>query len=319
MKRFYCAASIGLIALFLLHIMVGTYFLSPAKLWAALWDSTHEDYFTVVSYRLPRAILAVILGAALAVSGVLIQTVVRNPLASPDILGISQAGGLTAVVVLLFLPTLPVYLLPFLTFLGGIVSFILLWLLGGWIIQPFKMAMLGVALAALWSALTQYLLLRYPMDSNLALLWLTGSLWGRNWQSVAIVLPPLLIALPMSVYFCRELDLLTLGEEKPPTLGVSLQKTQILLLLLAVALATTAVATAGPMSFLGLIAPHITRYLVGGKHLKLLPSTLLIGAIVLLCADIFARIIAPPIELPAGILTAILGAPYFFYLLMKRS
>lgn len=151
------------------------------------------------------------------------------------------------------------------------------------------------------------------------MLWLTGSLWGRSWLYVSVVVPILLLLLPLALLFCRDLDVLALGEWKAPTLGVSWQKSQILVLLLAVALATTAVAVAGPIAFLGLVAPHLARYLVGGAHRQLLPSAMLIGAMILLVADILARVIAPPIELPAGILTAIIGAPYFFYLLMAQT
>lgn len=318
MKRFYRWAGLALLGLVVIHLLVGTYFLSPQQLWEALWSADSSHRFTLLEYRLPRAILAVVLGASLALSGALIQTVVRNPLASPDILGINHAGSLLAMTAIVFFPQLPFYGVPILAFLGGLFSFVILWILGGWQLKPLKMAMIGVALSALWAAVGQYLLLRYPLDSNLALLWLTGSLWGRSWSYVVVIVPFLLILLPFSLYFCRDLDVLSLGEWKAPTLGVSLQKVQALILLLAVALATTTVAIAGPISFLGLIAPHLARYVVGGQHRHLLPSTIIIGAMILLLADILARIIFPPIELPAGILTAILGAPYFFYLLMKR-
>jgi len=133
------------------------------------------------------------------------------------------------------------------------------------------------------------------------------------------VLPWLLVLLPLAFLFCRDLDTLALGENKAATLGGSLHKMQIIVLLLSVALATTAVAICGPIAFLGLVAPHFARHLVGGRHRTLLPAALLLGAILLLISDILARIIAPPVEIPAGVLTAILGAPYFFYLLMRTK
>ncbi|VEH65199.1 Fe(3+) dicitrate transport system permease protein FecD [Rodentibacter pneumotropicus] len=134
------------------------------------------------------------------------------------------------------------------------------------------MAIVGVALASLWVALSHYLMLSYPMDINVAMLWLTGSLWGRSWNYVSVAVPLLCILLPLSVVFCRDLDTLSLGEQKAASLGVPLQATQITILLLAVALATTAVAVCGPISFLGLAAPHLARYLVGGRHGRLLPT-----------------------------------------------
>ena len=132
-------------------------------------------------------------------------------------------------------------------------------------------------------------------------------------------MPWLFILIPLPFIFCRDLDTLGLGENKASTLGVAVNKTQILVLILAVALSTTAVAICGPIAFLGLVAPHLARRLVGGRHFTLLPAALLIGALLLQISDILARTIDPPTELPAGILTAVIGAPYFFYLLMRTK
>ena len=272
-----------------------------------------------MEYRLPRALLAIIIGGALAISGVLVQSVVRNPLASPDILGINNAAGLVAVTVLIFLPNLAFYWLPIFAFIGGVLSFILLWMICGFNFRPIKMAIIGVALSALWAAISHYLMLTNPVEINTAMLWLTGSLWGRSWAYVNVVLPWLLVLLPLPFIFCRDLDTLGLGENKAATLGVSVNKTQILVLVLAVALSTTAVAICGPIAFLGLVSPHLARKLVGGRHRTLLPAAMLIGTLLLQISDILARVIDPPTELPAGILTAIIGAPYFFYLLMRTK
>lgn len=315
----YLAALALMLVLFVLSLQLGTYHIGLKEMWQILHDPSNANYFTLIDYRLPRAILALFIGAALAVSGVLVQSVVRNPLASPDILGINHAAGLVAVMSLIFLPHLPFYWLPVFAFFGGIASFFLLWLICGFRFSPIKMAMIGVALAALWGAISHYLMLAHPLDINTAMLWLTGSLWGRSWPYVEIVLPWLIIMLPVAFLYCRDLDTLGLGESKAATLGVSINKTQIAVLLLSVALATTAVAICGPIAFLGLVAPHLARHLVGGRHRALLPTAMLVGAILLLLADILARVIAPPVELPAGILTAILGAPYFFYLLMRTK
>ena len=315
---FYVITLSMMVLLFGLSIRLGTYTLSFEEIWAA-FQPDDKNYFTLMEYRLPRAVLAILLGGALAISGVLVQSVVRNPLASPDILGINNAAGLVAVSVLMFLPNLAFYWMPIFAFLGGVLSFVILWVVCGFNFRPIKMAIIGVALSALWAAISHYLMLTNPVEINTAMLWLTGSLWGRSWSYLNVVLPWLVVLLPLPFIFCRDLDTLGLGENKASTLGVTVNKVQISVLVLAVALSTTAVAICGPIAFLGLVAPHLARRLVGGRHRTLLPAALIIGALLLQLSDILARVIAPPTELPAGILTAIIGAPYFFYLLMRTK
>jgi len=315
---FYVVTLSLMVLLFGLSIRLGTYTLSFEEIWAA-FQPDDKNYFTLMEYRLPRAVLAILLGGALAISGVLVQSVVRNPLASPDILGINNAAGLIAVSVLMFLPNLAFYWMPIFAFLGGVLSFVILWIVCGFNFRPIKMAIIGVALSALWAAISHYLMLTNPVEINTAMLWLTGSLWGRSWSYLNVVLPWLVVLLPLPFIFCRDLDTLGLGENKASTLGVTVNKVQISVLVLAVALSTTAVAICGPIAFLGLVAPHLARRLVGGRHRTLLPAALIIGALLLQLSDILARVIDPPTELPAGILTAIIGAPYFFYLLMRTK
>ncbi|MBS5558484.1 Fe(3+) dicitrate ABC transporter permease subunit FecD [Haemophilus parainfluenzae] len=315
---FYVVTLSLMVLLFGLSIRLGTYTLSFEEIWAA-FQPDDKNYFTLMEYRLPRAVLAILLGGALAISGVLVQSVVRNPLASPDILGINNAAGLVAVSVLMFLPNLAFYWMPIFAFLGGVLSFAILWIVCGFNFRPIKMAIIGVALSALWAAISHYLMLTNPVEINTAMLWLTGSLWGRSWSYLNVVLPWLIVLLPLPFIFCRDLDTLGLGENKASTLGVTVNKVQISVLVLAVALSTTAVAICGPIAFLGLVAPHLARRLVGGRHRTLLPAALIIGALLLQLSDILARVIDPPTELPAGILTAIIGAPYFFYLLMRTK
>ena len=315
---FYVITLSMMVLLFGLSIRLGTYTLSFEEIWAA-FQPDDKNYFTLMEYRLPSAVLAILLGGALAISGVLVQSVVRNPLASPDILGINNAAGLVAVSVLMFLPNLAFYWMPIFAFLGGVLSFAILWIVCGFNFRPIKMAIIGVALSALWAAISHYLMLTNPVEINTAMLWLTGSLWGRSWSYLNVVLPWLIVLLPLPFIFCRDLDTLGLGENKASTLGVTVNKVQISVLVLAVALSTTAVAICGPIAFLGLVAPHLARRLVGGRHRTLLPAALIIGALLLQLSDILARVIDPPTELPAGILTAIIGAPYFFYLLMRTK
>lgn len=287
--------------------------------WRALltdWQTGREYHYVLTAYRLPRLLLALLVGAALAVAGVLVQGIVRNPLASPDILGVNHAASLASVGALLLLPSLPVIALPLLAFAGGITGLILLRMLAN-TSQPMKLALTGVALSACWASLTDYLMLSHPQDVNSALLWLTGSLWGRDWSFVKIAAPLLILFLPLSLRFCRDLDLLALGDARATTLGVSVPRIRLQALLLAVAMTSTGVAVCGPISFIGLVVPHMVRSITGGRHRWLLPISAMTGALLLVIADLLARIIHPPLELPAGVLTAIIGAPWFVWLLVR--
>lgn len=287
--------------------------------WRALlsdWQTGREYHYVLTAYRLPRLLLALLVGAALAVAGVLVQGIVRNPLASPDILGVNHAASLASVGALLLLPSLPVIALPLLAFAGGMAGLILLRILAN-TSQPMKLALTGVALSACWASLTDYLMLSHPQDVNSALLWLTGSLWGRDWNFVKIAAPLLILFLPLSLRFCRDLDLLALGDARAATLGVSVPRIRIQALLLAVAMTSTGVAVCGPISFIGLVVPHMVRSITGGRHRWLLPVSAMTGALLLVVADLLARIIHPPLELPAGVLTAIIGAPWFVWLLVR--
>ncbi|WP_423061936.1 Fe(3+) dicitrate ABC transporter permease subunit FecD [Citrobacter portucalensis] len=287
--------------------------------WRALmtdWQTGREYHYVLTAYRLPRLLLALLVGAALAVAGVLVQGIVRNPLASPDILGVNHAASLASVGALLLLPSLPVIALPLLAFAGGITGLFLLRILAN-TSQPMKLALTGVALSACWASLTDYLMLSRPQDVNSALLWLTGSLWGRDWSFVKIAAPLLILFLPLSLRFCRDLDLLALGDARATTLGVSVPRIRLQALLLAVAMTSTGVAVCGPISFIGLVVPHMVRSITGGRHRWLLPISAMTGALLLVIADLLARIIHPPLELPAGVLTAIIGAPWFVWLLVR--
>ncbi|EMW0953219.1 TPA: Fe(3+) dicitrate ABC transporter permease subunit FecD [Citrobacter freundii] len=287
--------------------------------WRALltdWQTGREYHYVLTAYRLPRLLLALLVGAALAVAGVLVQGIVRNPLASPDILGVNHAASLASVGALLLVPSLPVIALPLLAFAGGMVGLILLRMLAN-TSQPMKLALTGIALSACWASLTDWLMLSRPQDVNSALLWLTGSLWGRDWSFVKIAVPLLMLFLPLSLGFCRDLDLLALGDARATTLGVSVPRIRLLALLLAVAMTSTGVAVCGPISFIGLVVPHMVRSITGGRHRWLLPVSALAGALLLVVADLLARIIHPPLELPAGVLTAIIGAPWFVWLLVR--
>lgn len=268
--------------------------------------------------RLSRVLVAILAGAGLGLAGAMIQGVVRNPLASPDIIGVTAGAGLSATTLLLVFPAVSfIWMIPA-AIIGALLTMgLMLWLVRDQSLNPARLVLVGVALSAWLGALTDWLLVSHPYQVNAALVWLTGSLWGRGWDHVAILLPWLLVLVPLAMIMALRLDLLALGDEAAEGLGADVVRTRRWALLLSVALAAVSVAVCGAISFVGLISPHLARLLVGGSHRRLLPATAMIGAVLVLLADILARTLAPPIELPAGVLTSLIGAPYFLFLLTR--
>lgn len=316
-QRFFPLAVLLLLLLCVANLVFGAVPLSLAEVWQGLFAGS-EQHFTVFEYRLPRIFLAVLVGAGLALSGALVQGVIRNPLASPDVLGVSHGAGLAAVFYMTFFSQASTRWLPEVALVGGLLAALVLWWLCGKRSSAIKLAITGVALAAFWASCIDFLMLTKPLEINNALLWLTGSLWGRGWSQLHALLP-WFVLVPLALGLSKYLNLLDLGDESATSLGVSPQVLRLCALAIAVALTAACVSICGPIGFLGLVAPHLTRKLVGGRHQPLLPATMLTGACLLLAADLAARTLDPPIELPAGILTAIIGAPYFLWLLMRMK
>ncbi len=277
-----------------------------------------SDHHILTNLRLSRVLVALLAGAGLGLSGALIQGVVRNPLASPDLIGVTAGAGLAATGLLLIFPEIAfAWLIPA-AIVGALSAMaLMLWLVRDRSLNPTRLVLVGIALSAWLGALTDWLLVSHPQQVNAALVWLTGSLWGRGWTHVWILLPWLLVLLPVTLLLALRLDLLALGDEAAEGLGSNVERTRKLALLLSVALAAVSVAVCGAISFVGLVSPHLARLLVGGAHRRLLPVAAMIGALLVLVADILARTIAPPIELPAGVLTSLIGAPYFLFLLTR--
>lgn len=295
--------------------MPGAVWISPIAVIKEVWSG---DNFILSEFRVPRMLLGILVGAALAISGAVIQGVIRNPLASPDVIGITKGASLAAVIVIIVFPTAPLFVLPVASFIGALVISLILSLLISWPgIKGSQLALIGMAIGAVAMALVQYLLIRNPMEANIALVWLTGSLFGRSMDHVLTILPWLIVAIPVIFLYARKLDILHLGEEVATALGTHVQRTKMILLFTSVMLAGAAISVVGGLSFLGLIAPHIARSLVGHQHRHIVAMSGLVGALLMVIADGLARIIAPPIDIPVGVLIAIIGAPYFLYVLRK--
>ena len=277
----------------------------------------HND-FILNEYRIPRTLLGILIGSSLAISGSVIQGVIRNPLASPDVIGITKGASLAAVIIIMIFPSAPLFVLPLGSFIGALtISIILSVLISKFDVKGSKLALIGLAIGAICTAIVQFLLIRNPLDANNALLWLTGSLYGHNIASFYSLLPWFIITVPIVLLLGYQLDILNLGDHVAIALGARVKILKMTLLVLAVMLAGASIAVVGGISFLGLIAPHIARQLVGHKNIHVIIMSGWVGAILLTVGDGLARGIQPPLDIPVGVVIAIIGAPYFLFLLRK--
>jgi ferric citrate transport system permease protein len=291
----------------------------PHAIEALFGHGTADQIRTIRTYELPRVLMAILVGSALAVSGGVVQGVTRNPLASPEIIGVVKGAALATVALLLLAPLTAIVYLPVAAFVGGVGAMVVVYLVayrnGG--TTPVRLALVGIAVSAFCEAIIRYIMLEQAKGIAHALVWLTGSLAAVDMQSVYQILPWIGVLLPALVFYAYKLDVLGLGDDMAEGLGLPVERTRRTALFLAVLLASACVAVAGSILFIGLIAPHMARRLVGSRHAVLLPAAALLGTLMLLVADAIGRGADPPVELPAGMVTAIIGAPYFVYLLTR--
>ncbi len=272
----------------------------------------------VVDLRWPRMAVAALVGAALAVGGVLLQAVVRNPLAAPEVVGTTSGAAFAALSFLLLVPSAPASIVPVAAFVGGVISFAIVYVAawrGG--VAPLRLALVGLAASAFLAALVQMLVVGAGLRVASAITWLAGSTYARGWSDVASLWPWLaLLALPVALS-ARRLDLLALGDDLPRSLGLPLERARFGWLALSVALTAAAVATVGSLSFVGLMAPHLSRAWVGQRHVRVLPVAALLGALLVTTADVIGRSLFAPRELPSGLVTALVGAAVFAWMLVR--
>ncbi|QGQ99304.1 iron-dicitrate transporter subunit FecD [Paenibacillus psychroresistens] len=312
------AAFLILLILAIVSVSVGAVSIPLHEIWPGLLHENSKFFFIVHEVRLPRIIVGILAGFGLAVGGVILQSLVRNPLASPDVIGITKGAGFAAAAVIFLFPKAPAYMLPLAAFVGAFTAFAILLLLSKSLsLTPATFALVGVAVGAFFQAGTQYLIVRNPADINMALLWMSGSLWSRGWNDVHSLLPWIVALLPIVWWNSTKLNIFLLGDETSASLGLNIIRQRFWLLLLAVALAGISVSAVGTIGFIGLISPHIARSIVGNRHKWLIPLSALIGADLMLLGDCLGRTIIIPREVPVGIMSAIIGAPYFVYLLRR--
>ncbi|MEL6131049.1 MAG: iron ABC transporter permease [Cyanobacteria bacterium J06628_4] len=313
------ALFLGLLLTIAISLSFGSVALTRPELWAALFREGSSVNQTIVwDLRLPRVIAAITVGAALGMAGSLLQGMLRNGLASPFLLGISSGAGLAAVLIV-GLRVWDIWL-PLGAWLGAVTAMVIVFALAktNGEISIERLILGGVAVSTLFAALQTMLLLLSPDGQvQAALTWLTGSLNGRGWDEVTVVGPSMVIALLLGCLLARQVNLLNLGDDLAVGLGSSLVRSRFLIGAVATLLTAGAVSIAGLVGFIGLLVPHGVRLLVGNDYRLVLPFSAIGGALVLCFADLLARL--GPIELPVGIVTSIMGAPVFMWLLYRRS
>ncbi len=307
-----------LLGLFLFAVNTGSLKVTPGELFSGLFLQYDETVRAIYDLRFPRIIIAMLGGAAIAVSGVLLQAVMKNPLADPGIIGISSGASLVAVLVAAFLPQL-FLIAPLLSFLGGIVAFLLVYSLsykGG--LSPVRIILVGVAVDVMFRGLMTAFNSATGSNYSGAASIVNANITMKTWADVKTLLIYVLLGLIAAMLTARSCDLLALDDNTAVSLGVPVTRNRILISAVAVLLASISTAVIGPISFLGLIAPHIGRLLVGYEHKALIPFSALLGAFILLLADTVGRTIAQPYEISPSILMSVIGGPCFI-LLLRRS
>ncbi|WP_010277782.1 FecCD family ABC transporter permease [Paenibacillus senegalensis] len=301
---------------------LGNGFIPPAQvLTTVLGTGSGEHDFIIMTLRMPRVLVAVLVGAALGISGAILQSIIRNPLASPDVIGITGGAAVAAVgFVSLLSGQVSIKFMPLAATIGALLAsfiiYVLAWRKG---VTPIRLVLIGIGMSAVTGAGTTFMLVQSPHYSlGKAYTWLTGSVYGSTWDNVWLILWTAVILLPFTLFFARSLDAQQFGDDVASGLGVAVQRHRVFLVLISVLLAGIAVAVAGTVGFVGLIAPHIARKLVGRPFGSLVMVSAFIGGLLVLGADLIGRTAFYPLDVPAGVFTAGVGAPFFLYLLFKN-
>jgi iron complex transport system permease protein len=331
--------ALGLGAAFLLAVGYGALAIPPGRVLAILaaqagielpWDFTRQEQAVLLAIRLPRAVAGILVGGALAVAGAALQGLFRNPLADPALIGVSNGAALAAVMVIvlggalaaILPPVVGQALLPLAAFGGGLAATFVVYRIASreGRTDVATMLLAGVAVNALAAAGIGFMVFlsdeQQLRDLNY---WLLGSLGGVTWDRLIFAGLPMLLGAAALPLFARQLNALLLGESEAGHLGFHVERSKRLIVVLAALAAGTAVALTGVISFVGLVVPHVVRLCVGPDHRLLMPLSILLGASLLLVADLFARTLVLPAELPIGILTACVGGPFFIWLLLRRK
>ncbi|CAK6479302.1 FecCD family ABC transporter permease [Peribacillus castrilensis] len=279
-----------------------------------------NEHIVIQSVRLPRALIASAIGASLAISGVLMQTLTKNPLASPDIFGVNAGAGLAVVTGVTVFGVSNLQVFTWLSFLGAAIAAISIFMIGSMGrggLTPMKLTLAGAAMTAMVASLTQGLLVSNEALLEQVLFWLAGSVSGRSLDNLVAVLPYLVVGWALALIMSGKMNVLSMGEDVAKGLGLNIAFLKLVLGLAIILLSGGSVAVAGPIGFIGIVVPHLTRSIVGIDHRWLIPFSGLFGAVLLIAADVISRYILMPREVPVGVMTAIIGTPFFIYIARK--
>lgn len=316
---------IGLVFVFLCllaSIGLGAIWISPSVVWDSFvsFQAGQIEHQLIREVRIPRALAAALIGAALAVAGTIMQGITRNPLADPSIIGITHGAGLAIAISLAFVSSGSYWILLIWSFAGSAAGAVLVLsfsMISKERISPVTLTLAGAALSTLFSALSTGIALYFQVAQDLSF-WFAGGLSGTKWQHVFLLLPAVIIGILLSLWISRSLTILALGEEVAAGLGQSQQKVRWIGLIAVILLSGAAVSIAGAIGFIGLVVPHIVRMLIGSDYRWLIPLSAIAGALLLVLADIGARMINPPFETPVSAVTALIGVPFFLYLSRRK-
>ena len=315
----FVLTAVGLFVLFIFAVNTGSLKVTPSELFSGLFIEYNPDVATIYDLRFPRIFIAMLGGAATAVSGVLLQAVMKNPLADPGIIGVSSGASLVAVIVTAFFPSL-FFLTPMLAFIGGLVAFLLVYSLswkGG--LSPLRIILVGVAVNALCTGLMSAFNSATGSSYTGVASIVNANITQKTWDDFQTLAVYVVIGLIASFFVTNQCNLLSLEDKTARSLGMNVTRSRIVISVIAVLLASISTAVVGAISFLGLIVPHIARLLVGSNHKVLVPYSILLGAFTLLLADTIGRTVASPYEISAAIVMSVIGGPFFIFLLRRSK
>ncbi|MYL39980.1 iron chelate uptake ABC transporter family permease subunit [Halobacillus litoralis] len=308
------------VAVFIISLSSGSSYIPLRAVLEEIFSES-DHAFILNELRLPRVLMGLVVGAGLGVSGLILQGMIRNPLGSPDIVGVTGGASVGAVIFIVFLlGEISVQWLPLASITGAAITTAIIYLLS-WKngVTPMRLILIGIGISALTNAVvTMFMVSSESAVASKVYLWLTGSLYGANWHEVTILIPIIVILIFLSLFFTGVVDVKQLGDDVATGMGVRVQFFRFLLISLSVGLAGAAVSFAGGIAFVGLIAPHIARLLLQRSFGNLVFGSALIGSLIVMIADIIARTAFLPSDIPAGVFTAGIGAPFFIYLLYRN-
>ncbi len=325
--RLGIALLIAILATLILSLNLGVMSISPKEvLQTFMGNGTDQNSMVLFHFRLPRMVIALLIGAGMAVSGAILQSVTQNDLADPGIIGINAGAGFSVILYIFFFQgtmsvasEYSVYFMPIASLIGSSLAALLIYAIS-WKngISPIRLVLVGIGINSAFSALIIIFQLKMdPRDFTRATVWLSGNISGTDWTYVLALLPWIVILIPLAIIKARTLNSLHLGEDIATGLGTPVERERRILLFIAVALAGASVSVGGGIAFIGLVVPHLARKLVGARHGALLPITTLLGSLLLLVADTIGRNLLAPSEIPVGLVVSVVGGSYFIYLLMK--